>query len=109
MVPALPCPTCDASIEFEHAPPDACPECGRALVVCGEYRIRALLGRGGMATVYEAAHELDGTRVAVKVLWFLATNPYGFGTISGTHATPAERLRTVWRSVRGAIGLPQGT
>jgi hypothetical protein len=67
-VRSLPCPTCDATIEFADAAPDACPECGRALVVCGAYRILALLGRGGMATVYEAVHEPDGARVAVKVL-----------------------------------------
>jgi hypothetical protein len=38
------------------------------MLVCGEYRVRALLGRGGMATVYEAVREPDGARVAVKVL-----------------------------------------
>ena len=43
----------------------------------------------------------------LKVAYFLATNPHGFGTISGSHADRAERLRTVWRSVRGAIGWPQ--
>ena len=67
-MPSFPCPTCAATVDFDDAAPDACPECGRALVVCGAYRIRALLGRGGMATVYEAVHEPDGARVAVKVL-----------------------------------------
>jgi radical SAM superfamily enzyme YgiQ (UPF0313 family) len=42
----------------------------------------------------------------LKVAYFLLTNPHGFGTISGTHATRAERLRTVWRSVQAAIGMP---
>jgi radical SAM superfamily enzyme YgiQ (UPF0313 family) len=55
------------------------------------------------------ANYLEGLFYAIanlKVAWFLATNPHGFGTISGAHASRAERLRTVWRSVRGAIGLP---
>lgn len=33
----------------------------------GAYRIVRLLGKGGMATVYEAVHEQLGTRVALKV------------------------------------------
>ena len=33
----------------------------------GAYRIVRLLGRGGMASVYEAVHEQLGTRVALKV------------------------------------------
>ncbi|HEY3353577.1 MAG TPA: radical SAM protein [Polyangia bacterium] len=42
----------------------------------------------------------------LKVAYFLATNPHGFGTISGTHAGRAERLRTVWRRLRRV--LPAG-
>jgi len=34
----------------------------------GKYRLLRLLGDGGMGTVYEASHELLGTRVAIKVL-----------------------------------------
>jgi serine/threonine protein kinase len=34
----------------------------------GKYRIKRLIGEGGMATVYEGEHEMLGTRVAIKVL-----------------------------------------
>jgi serine/threonine-protein kinase len=37
-------------------------------VIRGKYRLLRLLGDGGMGTVYEASHELLGTRVAIKVL-----------------------------------------
>jgi radical SAM superfamily enzyme YgiQ (UPF0313 family) len=42
----------------------------------------------------------------LKVAWFLATNPDGFGTISGTHAGRAARLRTILRRLRRV--LPAG-
>jgi serine/threonine protein kinase len=66
------CPSCGASIpEADHD----CPRCGRALsylaegaVISGRYEIRALLGKGGMGSVYEATdRELDES-VAIKVL-----------------------------------------
>jgi hypothetical protein len=41
--------------------------------VCDDYRLCALLGRGGMATVYEAVREPDGARVAVKELFERST------------------------------------
>ena len=34
----------------------------------GKYKILRLIGEGGMATVYEAEHEILATRVAIKVL-----------------------------------------
>tara|TARA_B110000444_G_C18268703_1_gene335298 strand:- start:159 stop:344 length:186 start_codon:yes stop_codon:yes gene_type:complete len=34
----------------------------------GKYKITKLSGEGGMASVYEAEHELLGTKVAIKVL-----------------------------------------
>ena len=34
----------------------------------GKYKISRLIGEGGMASVYEAEHELLGTKVAIKVL-----------------------------------------
>src|SRR4051812_33240283 len=37
-------------------------------MVVGEYRVVRLLGRGGMAAVYLAAHPEIGAQVAVKVL-----------------------------------------
>ncbi len=37
-------------------------------MIRGKYRLLRLLGDGGMGSVYEASHELLGTRVAIKVL-----------------------------------------
>ena len=34
----------------------------------GKYKLKRLIGEGGMASVYEAEHEMLGTKVAVKVL-----------------------------------------
>ena len=34
----------------------------------GKYKIARLIGEGGMASVYEAEHEMLGTKVAIKVL-----------------------------------------
>jgi serine/threonine-protein kinase len=36
--------------------------------IIGKYKISRLIGEGGMASVYEAEHELLGTKVAIKVL-----------------------------------------
>lgn len=37
-------------------------------LLIGKYKILRLIGSGGMATVYEAEHEMLGTKVAIKVL-----------------------------------------
>ena len=34
----------------------------------GKYKITRLIGEGGQASVYEAEHEILGTKVAVKIL-----------------------------------------
>ena len=34
----------------------------------GKYKIIRLIGEGGMAAVYEAEHEMLGTKVAIKIL-----------------------------------------
>jgi serine/threonine protein kinase len=36
--------------------------------IIGKYKVLRLIGEGGMATVYEAEHEILATRVAIKVL-----------------------------------------
>ncbi|HEU4534037.1 MAG TPA: serine/threonine-protein kinase, partial [Polyangiaceae bacterium] len=60
-----------------------------------KYRPTAILGEGGMGTVYEAEHLLIGRRVALKVL----------------HPAHAQRRDAVWRfrheaRVAGSIGHP---
>ena len=47
-------------------PPSTALSAGQ--IVNGKYRILRLLGDGGMGSVYEAFHELLGTRVALKLL-----------------------------------------
>ena len=51
--------------------------------VIGKHKILRLIGEGGMASVYEAEHEMLGTKVAIKVL-----NP-----ILSTNAQIRERFR----------------
>jgi serine/threonine protein kinase len=36
--------------------------------IIGKYKVTRLIGEGGMASVYEAEHEMLGTKVAIKVL-----------------------------------------
>jgi serine/threonine-protein kinase len=56
------------------APRGSVPESRRSLInvgdlLAGKYRVRRLLGEGGMALVFEAHHELLDQPVAVKLLW----------------------------------------
>ncbi|MCA9523951.1 MAG: SEL1-like repeat protein [Myxococcales bacterium] len=61
------CPFCDAALAPATVDAGACSSCHRALEVCERYRLREVLGRGGMARVY-LGEDRDGRRVAVKVL-----------------------------------------
>jgi serine/threonine-protein kinase len=64
-------------------------------VIDGRYRVRGLLGEGGMGTVFEAEHMALGRSVAVKVL-------------HATQATRKEAIRRFQQEARaaGAIGHP---
>ena len=61
----------------------------------GKYRVRSILGEGGMGTVFEAEHIALGRSVAVKVL-------------HATHATKKDSIRRFQQEARaaGAIGHP---
>jgi TPR repeat protein len=66
---ALPCPFCNADVESaDNAPPQHCTACGRDLVVCKKFRLRGVLGRGGMGVVYDGVRETDKKAVAVKLM-----------------------------------------
>jgi len=66
------CPGCQAANRDDT---EACFTCGRALhaltqgaVLAGRYQIEALLGRGGMGTVYKARDRVLEEDMAIKVL-----------------------------------------
>jgi hypothetical protein len=61
----FPCPFCRADVSPQA---ERCPQCNREPVIAG-YRVRSLLGRGGMGVVLGAERTGDGLPVAVKVLW----------------------------------------
>jgi serine/threonine protein kinase len=62
----FPCPFCRADVSPQA---ERCPQCGREPIIAGGYRVRSLLGRGGMGVVLGAERTSDGLPVAVKVLW----------------------------------------
>ncbi len=65
------CPHCDASLYVggpgDGVPRPLCPSCRRATSVCGGFRVGREIGRGGVASIREAAHA-DGRPAAIKVL-----------------------------------------
>ncbi len=85
------------------APPPPPPPSSRRAVaghllgktVEGRYRVRGILGEGGMGTVFEAEHITLGRSVAIKVL-------------HSAHATKKDSIRRFQQEARaaGAIGHP---
>jgi serine/threonine protein kinase len=70
--PVVTCPACAAEVDVSRAGTQAgrprfVPEIDRTNTEIGGYRVEALIGGGGMGTVYRALAS-DGTRVALKVL-----------------------------------------
>jgi serine/threonine protein kinase len=101
------CPGTGLAVRINRAkppssPPPAPPSSRRAVAghllgktVEGRYRVRGILGEGGMGTVFEAEHIALGRSVAVKVL-------------HSTHATKKDSIRRFQQEARaaGAIGHP---
>lgn len=68
---ATTCPHCDASVE----PSTSCRSCGRALAVCGGFRLGEELDRGGVARIFAASSD-DGRSAAVKLMERTPLNPW---------------------------------
>ncbi len=77
------CPSCGHRADAEAGPLNFCPECGTDLrgaaepsaasallneIIADRYRLLALLGEGGMGSVYKAEHIRMGKALALKIL-----------------------------------------
>ncbi|MCP4678610.1 MAG: serine/threonine protein kinase [Deltaproteobacteria bacterium] len=96
------CPHCDSS----HAEgTDYCPRTGRPIAdvatrmigrtIAGKYKLTKCIGQGGMGTIFEAEHNVIGSKMAMKLLH----EPF---------ATSREPVQRLYREARatGTIGHP---
>jgi hypothetical protein len=60
----FPCPRCAS----EQAPASRCRQCGFSFVVLGHWRLRELLGQGGMAPVYRVERDGEPVPAAAKLM-----------------------------------------
>lgn len=64
------CAACNETVpEAEH-----CAQCGQPPLLGGEYRLRSVVGRGGVGITFRAEHVERGELVAIKEMPFRATD-----------------------------------